>query len=101
MTLHTKENIDGTFECKLDYDESFQSCMCSKLLLNLTYLCIYICISGLSADTLLKLSAGVHNITVKFIPTNFPDLSVIENHKLEIQPIGNFQYICRQYVARY
>ena len=47
---------------------------------------------GSSRQTLSRLSAGTHNIEIKFIPSNFSDFSTLETHQLfNVEPIGKLR----------
>ena len=54
--------------------------------------CITIAINfeGSTKQTWSKLSAGTHNIKIKFIPTNFPELFALETCQFNVEPMGKF-----------
>ena len=68
------------------------------ILLNV-HITIAINFEGSTRQTLSRLSAGTHNIEIKFIPTNSPDLFTLKTHQFNVEPMCklSIQFVCIVY----
>ena len=94
MNVETKQIVDGTFWYSLDNNGQFQQCTYVALLD--TYICFievstFIKFAGSSGNTISKLSAGVHHIIFKFVPTKLSDTHVTKKVcEFKTEPTGMY-----------